>query len=407
MNRFTIAVTAAAGTVLAFGGAAFAESRLAIVMGGEAYDGPPRFEVLFDGQTLGEGVVETAIDTATAGRFADATVKAPYLQTFEFAIPDAVFNAGGEVRIRFLNEAYGGDGSNRDRNLYVATVAINGVEVPARAMITRSAAGIEPSAILGDFLVIFDGTADAIVRAPDSGWPAEGVEVAVAEPVPEPVVEPEPEPVAEAPTPEPELEPIAEPAAPEPEPVETAAVPEPVETAPLEVVPEPLETVPLEVAAEPEPAAEAPAAEAPAASSVPDPEPEPAPSDAPPAAEVAAVTPDPASGTDTCVLDNRYNVLGFNENSNDLTPRVIERLDQIIADIGDNVCKLQLTGYSSTQGDFATNALFSVERAQNVLRYLRDNGLRYTSSEAVGAGETDQFGPAFSDNRRVVILAAP
>jgi outer membrane protein OmpA-like peptidoglycan-associated protein len=100
-------------------------------------------------------------------------------------------------------------------------------------------------------------------------------------------------------------------------------------------------------------------------------------------------------------------VLGFNENSNDLTTRVTDRLDQIIKDIGDEVCTLQLTGYSSTQGDFDTNALFAIERAQNVLRYLRESGLKYTSANALGAGETDQFGPAFSDNRRVVITVAP
>ena len=108
-----------------------------------------------------------------------------------------------------------------------------------------------------------------------------------------------------------------------------------------------------------------------------------------------------------CDLDNLYNVLGFNENSNDLTTRVTDRLDQIIKDIGDNVCTLPLTGYSSTQGDFDTNALFAIERAQNVLRYLRDSDLEYTTANAVGAGETDQFGPAFSDNRRVVITVTP
>jgi outer membrane protein OmpA-like peptidoglycan-associated protein len=125
--------------------------------------------------------------------------------------------------------------------------------------------------------------------------------------------------------------------------------------------------------------------------------------DAPPV-EVAEAT-EPSAPT--CALDNLYNVLGFNENSNDITPRVTERLDQIIRDIGDNVCTLQLTGYSSTQGDFATNTLFAVERAQNVLRYLRESGLRFVTANALGAGETDQFGPAFSDNRRVVIMVTP
>ena len=34
-----------------------ADSTLVLVMGGEAYDGPPKFEVEFDGRSLGEGTV--------------------------------------------------------------------------------------------------------------------------------------------------------------------------------------------------------------------------------------------------------------------------------------------------------------------------------------------------------------
>ena len=137
----TVRGALAAAALLAMSSVALADSTLTLVIGGEAYDGPPKFEVWFDGQRIGEGVVDAAIDTATAGRFASATVKAPYIESFDFDIPDAAFNAGGEVRVRFLNEAYGGDGANRDRNLYLASVAINGLEVPAIEMTTQSQSG--------------------------------------------------------------------------------------------------------------------------------------------------------------------------------------------------------------------------------------------------------------------------
>src|SRR5690606_35572787 len=84
------------------------------------------------------------------------------------------------------------------------------------------------------------------------------------------------------------------------------------------------------------------------------------------ATEVASLETDPPAGeavalrTETCSLDQIYNVIGFNENSNDLTPRLERRLDQIIGDIGDEQCRVLVTGYSSTQGDYATNALFAV-----------------------------------------------
>ena len=45
-----------------------ADSTLVLVMGGEAYDGPPKFEVDFAGKVLGEGTVAAAIDTAEARR---------------------------------------------------------------------------------------------------------------------------------------------------------------------------------------------------------------------------------------------------------------------------------------------------------------------------------------------------
>ena len=52
-------------------GAFAASSTLSLIIGGEAYDGPPKFEVTFDGQPLGEAAVATAIDTVATGRFAE------------------------------------------------------------------------------------------------------------------------------------------------------------------------------------------------------------------------------------------------------------------------------------------------------------------------------------------------
>ena len=45
--------------------------------------------------------------------------------------------------------------------------------------------------------------------------------------------------------------------------------------------------------------------------------------------------PTPKAAWRRCDLDQIYNVIGFNENSNDLTPKLTQRLDQIVADIGD------------------------------------------------------------------------
>ena len=123
--------------------------------------------------------------------------------------------------------------------------------------------------------------------------------------------------------------------------------------------------------------------------------------------KTASRSPDPVDGTTGCDLDERYNVVGFNENSNELTPKLVERLDQIASDIGDRQCNVMVTGYSSKQGATASNALFAIERAQNSLRYLQEHGVKFVQASATGVGATDQFGPDLRSNRRVVITVTP
>lgn len=327
-------------------GALAASSRLQIIIGGEAYDGPPKFEVSFDGKPLGEGVVSDAIDTASAGRFADATDKTPYVQSFDFDIPEALFKPGGEVRVRLINEAYGGDGSNHDRNLYLAAVTLNGRAVTVSGLETRGTKADTSNELLGEFLVLRDGNMEGVSRAPAGGWPTPETALAQARLAPEP----KPEEVAEVAAPE------------------TAPVKAPVAVAELKV-PE----TPVEVAA----------------------------------VEPAAVAVPEATETEACNRDELYNVIGFNENSNDLTPKLEARLKQIIDDIGPQKCKVLVTGYSSKQGNHATNALFAIERAQNVLAYLKQAGLSFEKATATGGGATEQFGDDFSVNRRVVISVSP
>lgn len=310
-----------------------ADSRLQLIMGGEAYDGPPRFAVLFNGRVLGEAAVNAAIDTDSAGRFAAAADKSPYVEAFDFTIPEALFKPGGEVRIRFLNEANGGEGSNRDRNLYLASVAVNGRAVTLSGLGVQGTSPDAKPETLGEFLVLPDATVEAVSRPPAGGWPLPGAMATTSQPV-------------------------------------TA--------------------VPVADAEKNSAAAPAPAADGGETAAI---------------AAQPAVAPDAASGA--CDRDEIYNVIGFNESSNDLTPRLTARLDQILADIRGQKCRIELTGYSSRQGNHATSALFAIERAQNVLTYLRENGLAYEKVKVTGGGATDQFGPEPGTNRRVVITVRP
>ena len=120
----------------------------------------------------------------------------------------------------------------------------------------------------------------------------------------------------------------------------------------------------------------------------------------------ASLDQDPEAGSGFCGLDQKYNVIGFNQNSNDLTAGLKQRLDQIADDIGERKCYAQVVGYSSHEGSLASNALFAVERAQNALSYLEGRGVSFARVSATGAGATDKFGPPAS-NRRVVIVVTP
>jgi outer membrane protein OmpA-like peptidoglycan-associated protein len=320
VSRGAACCLAAAG-VAVFSTAALAkDSTLIVVIGGEAYDGPPKFEAQFDGQTLGQGTVAAAIDTAKTGRFADAVDKAPYVQKFTFTVPEKIFRPEGDVRIKFLNEAYGGPGSSRDRNLYIGSVTLNGKGVGASGLSTEAGFDIEPNEMLGAFLVIPDGSRDAVAAAPSGGWPRALGDVAAAS---------QADRVAKG------------------------------KAAPADPI------------------------------------------------KVAALDDGGAASTLNCDLDEIYNVVGFNENSNELTPTLIERLDQVATDIGDRQCNVQVTGYSSKRGTIASNALFAIERAQNALRYLQEHGVKFVRASATGVGATDQFGPDFRSNRRVVISVTP
>jgi outer membrane protein OmpA-like peptidoglycan-associated protein len=299
-------------------------------MGGEAYDGPPRFEVDFDGKPLGQGTIAAAIDTQSAGHFADAMDKTQYIQTFTFVVPEAVFRPDADVTVRLLN----GAGSAGDRTLYLASVSVNGRAVTSSGLITWLDDGTTPNQLLGEFLVLPDQGRRGVSRAPTGGWP---------------------------------------------QPVSGVAESDgqgPVKVA--DTSPDLLSTGSIGKAGESEETL-----------------------------KTASLDPDPEGGMARCDLDQIYNVVGFNENSNELTPRLIQRLDQVAADIGDRQCNVQVTGYSSKQGAIASNALFAVERAQNSLHYLQVHGVRFVRASATGVGATEQFGPDFTSNRRVVITITP
>ena len=341
MGKSRILAAGLALLAAAVPGWALADSTITLVLGGEAFNGPPAFSVTFDGQPVGQGSVAAAIDTTKAGRFADATDKSQYTQSFSFKVPDSVFKPDGIVAVELTNEAHGTPGSRNDRELYIQSVAVNGEAIAGRDLVMGSAAGIEPTALLGDYLVVSQGAIDGIAPAPKGGWPAAAV--ANAQPADVPAAASAAPSIVQASAP-------ATPAAPAPTAAATTLVSDTVDT---------------------------------------------------------GGNPNPEANEPECGLSKSFQIVGFNENSNDLTPRVHQGLDQVVKALDGQKCVVHLTGYSSTEGGVADNALFSIERAQNALHYLALRGVKFRRYSANGVGETTQFGSDPNANRRVVVTVSP
>lgn len=354
MGRSQILATAMAGLFGLVPGVALADATLTVVVGGEAYKGAPKLSVTFDGKAVGQATVDKAIDTTTDGRFADQPDKTKFVQSFDFKIPDDVFKPDGVVAVAIANAARGA--GKEARELFIRSVSVNGKAVPAMALSMRSDLGVEPAALLGDYLVVSDAGVRGIAL-PSDGWPKGDTAAAASAQAPD------------ASSPGPEKPDVAANAP------DTGTAPSPAPTTEVAMA-EPMPVPPGRAAA----------------------------SDA---AEPDAGNPDPEGGVPSCGINQKFQILGFNENSNDLTPKVRQALDGVVKAIGTQKCVVHLTGYSSTEGDYAHNALFSIERSQNALRYLADQGVQFRKYSANGVGETKQFGASPRANRRVVVTVSP
>ena len=71
---------------------------------------------------------------------------------------------------KLTNEAHGAAGSKDDRALYVQSVAVNGKAAPGKTLTMQSAIGIEPTAMLGDYLVVSEGAVEGVAAAPGGAF---------------------------------------------------------------------------------------------------------------------------------------------------------------------------------------------------------------------------------------------
>jgi outer membrane protein OmpA-like peptidoglycan-associated protein len=149
------------------------------------------------------------------------------------------------------------------------------------------------------------------------------------------------------------------------------------------------------VAIDPETTAPAPAPEPPATAAAPSTEA--AVAEAPAAAEVVEPS---------CVVDASLVLTDFANGEAYVTEKTAQELIGFFKSLSVDRCKLGVAGYSSPGGEPEINRAVSQARADAVLDFIKRRKLTFTSAEAVGHGETTEFGNAAA-NRRVVVTVGP
>ena len=90
------------------------QTTIAVHLSGDEYQGLPEFRLLVDGQQVG------GIHTVTANH------GLAQWETVNFDLDASI--PLNEIRVEFLNDAYGGS-ADKDRNLYVNSIEVNGVKL--------------------------------------------------------------------------------------------------------------------------------------------------------------------------------------------------------------------------------------------------------------------------------------
>ncbi|HEV7346532.1 MAG TPA: carbohydrate-binding domain-containing protein [Devosia sp.] len=154
---------------------AHAETVLLVSIAGEAFDGPPAFEIAVGGKVIGSGVLSNAIETATDGRLFTKPRPNLYLEQFTFHIPDDQILPDKDISIALANDKFanaGGAGEDgiRDRNLYVDYISVNGVEVNSAEMILTHKGTIQLLDYQAGLMPIYEAGYLAVAKAPAGGW---------------------------------------------------------------------------------------------------------------------------------------------------------------------------------------------------------------------------------------------
>lgn len=164
-----------------------ADSTVVISLAGEAFEGPPAFELMVGDKVIGAASLERAIETEVDGRLFSNPRPSRFLEEFTFTVPDDSLLPGAEISIALTNDKYAAseDGvaseDGFDRNIFVAFIRVNGHEVPSADMALTQAGEIQDLDYQAGLLPIYEAGQRIIVKPPAGGWPPPVVPASMTE----------------------------------------------------------------------------------------------------------------------------------------------------------------------------------------------------------------------------------
>ena len=154
---------------------AVADSLVVVSIAGEAYDGPPSFDLLINDKVIGSGTLSKAIKTEADGRLFTKPRPSTFLEQFSFTVPDDVLTPDAEISLILTNDKFirldgAGEDGVLDRNLFIDFVRVNDIEVTSADMVLILNGDVVHYSYQAGLLPIYETGYRAVVRPPAGGW---------------------------------------------------------------------------------------------------------------------------------------------------------------------------------------------------------------------------------------------
>ena len=154
---------------------AAADSLVVISIAGEAYDGPPSFDLMIDDKVVGSGTLRMAIETEADGRLFTKPRPSSFLEEFSFTVPDDLLTPDAEISLVLTNDKFtrmdgAGEDGVLDRNLFIDFVRVNDIEVTSADMVLIHDGDVVEYNYQAGLLPIYEAGFRAVARPPQGGW---------------------------------------------------------------------------------------------------------------------------------------------------------------------------------------------------------------------------------------------